>query len=96
MKPMSRTGRLGYATALTIWSSGRRVAKTPNVCTNGLKPLRASAPATLTMFASAMPPWMNRSGNFSWNRSTSVCLVRSPDRHTTSARRPARSARARP
>ena len=35
MKPTILTGSRGYATALMIWSSGRRVAKTPNVCTNG-------------------------------------------------------------
>src|SRR5215467_15414945 len=32
--------------ALPIWSRGRRVANTPKVCTNGISPLRASAPAT--------------------------------------------------
>jgi hypothetical protein len=62
MNPMMRTFRFGNAIALMIWSSGRRVAKTPNVCTNGMKPSRASAPATPIMFASAIPAWMNRSG----------------------------------
>src|ERR1035441_6613023 len=57
--------------ALMIWSSGRRVAKTPKVCMNGMWPLRASAPATPIMFASAMPAWMNRSGISAWNRSIS-------------------------
>src|SRR5580692_9569781 len=82
--------------ALAIWSYGRRVANTPKVCTNGTKPHRASAPAMPIMFASAIPPWMNRSPNSAWNRSTSVCLVRSPDRQSTSARRRARSTSARP
>jgi hypothetical protein len=62
MNPTIRTGRRGNAMALMIWSSGRRVAKTPKVCTNGMNPSRARAPATPIMLASAMPAWMNRSG----------------------------------
>src|SRR5258708_31102048 len=81
---------------LTIWWSGRLVAKTPKVCTKGMKPWRASAPAIDIMLASAIPAWMNRSGNASWNRSTSHCRERSPDRHSTSGRAAARSTRARP
>src|ERR1035438_6389276 len=72
--------------ALMIWSSGRRVANTPKVCTNGMWPLRASAPATPIMLASAMPAWMNRSGISAWNRSTSHWRGRSPLRHTISGR----------
>ena len=79
-----------------IWSSGRRVANTPKVCTNGRNPRRARAPAMLIMLASAMPPWMKRPGISSWNRSTSVCLVRSPVRHRISGRSRARSTSARP
>ena len=63
MKPRMRTLRLGNATALMIWSSGRLVAKTPKVCTKGTNPSRASAAAMPIMFASAIPAWMNRSGN---------------------------------
>ena len=50
----------------------------------------------LIMLASAMPQWMKRSGICSWNRSTSVCLVRSPVRHRISGRPRARSTSARP
>ena len=96
MNPMMRTGSPGYAMALAIWSKGRRVAKTPNVCTNGMWPQRARAPAMLIMFASAMPAWMNRAGNSPANRLTSHCRVRSPLRHSTSSRRRARSTSARP
>ena len=96
MKPMIRTGSRGNATALMIWSSGRRVAKTPKVCTNGRNPSRASAPAMPIMFASAIPAWMNRSGKASANRSISHCRVRSPDRHTTSGRSRASSTSDRP
>src|SRR6516225_9608371 len=86
MKPMIRTGSRGNAIALMIWSSGRRVANTPKVCTNGMNPSRASAPAMPIMLASAIPAWMNRSGKASANRSISHCLVRSPDRQTMSSR----------
>src|ERR1700730_13769345 len=96
MNPTMRTGSPGYAIELTIWSKARRVANTPKVCTNGIWPLRDSAPARLIMFASAMPPWMNRSGIFSWKRSTSHCRVRSPDRHRISSRCSATSTRALP
>src|ERR1035438_3250688 len=59
-------------------------------------PLRASAPATPIMLASAMPAWMNRSGISAWNRSTSHWRVRSPLRHTISGRWRARFTSARP
>src|SRR5215469_9219878 len=68
------------------WSSGRRAANVPKVCTNGTNPSRASAPATPIMFASAIPAWMNRSGYAPANRSISHCLLRSPVRHTMSSR----------
>ena len=89
MNPMIRTGSRGNAIALMIWSSGLRVANTPNVCTNGINPSRASAPAMPIMLASAIPACTNRSGNASANRSISHCLVRSPDRQTISGRRAA-------
>src|SRR6202012_6151783 len=79
-----------------IWSSGRRVANTPKVWTNGRNPRRARAPAMLIMLASALPPWMKRSGICSWNRSISVCLVRAPVRHRISGRVRARSTSACP
>jgi hypothetical protein len=82
--------------ALAIWSKGRRVANTPNVCTNGLCPDLARAPAMPIMFASAMPQWMNRSGMASWNKSISHWRVRSPVRQTMSSRWRANSRRARP
>src|SRR6202789_1219763 len=79
-----------------IWSSGRRVATTPKVWTNGRNPRRARAPAMLIRLASAMPPWMKRSGICSWNRSISVWRVKSPVRHRISGRLRARSTSARP
>ena len=86
MKPMIRTLRFGKAIALMTWSSGRRVANVPKVCTYGTNPSRASAPATPIMFASAIPAWMNRSGYASAKRSISHCLDRSPVRQTMSSR----------
>ncbi len=96
MKPTILTGRFGYATELTIWSNGRRVANTPKVWTNGRCPRRASAPAMLIMLASAIPALMKRSGISSSNRSISHWRVRSPERQTISGRCRARSTRARP